>query len=141
MVHGGERLARADAAVVGRDHAVQQHAESRSPQQVSDKCGQQPVLEHAAGQRADVQAGVLPDELAGLRDHARERGVEHVREDAGLDAGVDLRKVGESGTGIYLTGEGMGYCEPFQAQKNLGVVPTFKEPRDYFYPIPINEEE
>ena len=55
----------------------------------------------------------------------------------GLDAGVDLRKVGESGTGIYLTED--GYCEPYQAQRNQGIVPTFVEPRDYFYPIPAEE--
>lgn len=55
----------------------------------------------------------------------------------GLDTGVDLRKVGESGTGIYLTED--GYCEPYQAQRNQGIVPTFVEPRDYFYPIPAEE--
>ncbi len=57
----------------------------------------------------------------------------------GIDSSVDLRKVGESGTGIYLTGEDKGYCEPFQPQKLLGVVPTFNEDRDYFYPIPAEE--
>ena len=57
----------------------------------------------------------------------------------GIDSSVDLRKVGESGTGIYLTGEGQGYCEPYQAQRLLGVVPTFNEDRDYFYPIPAED--
>ena len=58
---------------------------------------------------------------------------------SGIDSSVDLRKIGESGTGIYLTEQGKGYCEPFQPQKLLGVVPTFNEDRDYFYPIPAEE--
>ena len=58
---------------------------------------------------------------------------------SGLDSSVDLRKIGESGTGIYLTEQDKGYCEPYQPQRLLGVVPTFNEDRDYFYPIPAEE--
>ena len=47
MVHGGERLARADAAVIGRDHAVEQHAESGGAQQSGAERREQAVLEHA----------------------------------------------------------------------------------------------
>ena len=52
MIHGRERLARADAAVVRRDHAVKQDAESRFAEKVRAEHGQQTVLEHASGQGA-----------------------------------------------------------------------------------------
>ena len=86
VIHGGERLARADASVVGRDHAVQQHAESGGAQQPGAERCEQAVLEHAPGQRAGVQPGFLADGFAGLRDHTGERRMEPGSEHAGVRA-------------------------------------------------------
>ena len=86
VVHGGECLTRTDAAVVGRDHAVQQHAESGGAQQSGAERREQTVLEHASGQRAGVQPGVSAYGLARFRDHTGERRMEPGGEHAGVRA-------------------------------------------------------
>lgn len=85
-VHGKGGLADADAAVIGRQQAVQQHAEARALEALLCQPRQQGVLEDAAAQGDRGDACLLARSLAACANHCGERIVEVVGERFGRAA-------------------------------------------------------
>ena len=74
-------LAEADAAVVARHAAVREHPEALVRQPVHDPMSQEQVLEHAAGQRHHLEAGLLAQPGADGHDRSGDAVVEPRRDD------------------------------------------------------------